>query len=395
MLKKLSYLIFLFAGLISFGQEYPILNNLTNSSTALPLDATITWSAVNQINGTIDAHSATILEWTAISGGAGYKESIENISSNNDIIDEMVFLENTTGELNLPANSTLYIATTPLNTIRDTVGHTQVAFKAILACDHTINSVNDFYFCDHDFDSFAEFNIDLIALESQLIGNQSGLTVTYHNAGGDLIDFETQYAVNQRTIRARATNSEGCYKETSFKLIVVAPPIANNLNNAEECQSYTLPSLDQNNQYFTQMGGRGNILKEGDVITSSQSIYIYISRGNCSNESSFRITIDQTICEEPKVESSIIFPKFFTPNGDGINDFWQFIPPLENAKIADIVKGNISIFDRYGRLIVQIDPKSRGWDGSYKGEPVPSSDYWFTAVSFDRQEIKGHFALKR
>jgi len=89
------------------------------------------------------------------------------------------------------------------------------------------------------------------------------------------------------------------------------------------------------------------------------------------------------------------FPSFFTPNGDGINDFWQFIKPDEISDILEVVDGKISIFNRYGILLVEIDPKSRGWDGSFNGSPLPSSDYWYKAVSFDQKEIKGHFSLKR
>ncbi|MGI9551100.1 MAG: T9SS type B sorting domain-containing protein [Aurantibacter sp.] len=103
-------------------------------------------------------------------------------------------------------------------------------------------------------------------------------------------------------------------------------------------------------------------------------------------------TVSQLIERELKLED---FPNFFTPNGDGINDFWQFIAPVENAKVLEIVSGTISVFDRYGSLLVQIDPKSEGWDGSFNGKPLPSSDYWFRAVSFDKQEITGHFTLKR
>lgn len=89
------------------------------------------------------------------------------------------------------------------------------------------------------------------------------------------------------------------------------------------------------------------------------------------------------------------FPNFFTPNGDGINDFWQFIRPPEIPDILEVVKGNISIFDRYGSLVLELDPNSRGWDGSFNGKPMPSSDYWFRAVSVDQKEVKGHFSLKR
>lgn len=86
------------------------------------------------------------------------------------------------------------------------------------------------------------------------------------------------------------------------------------------------------------------------------------------------------------------FPNFFTPNGDGVNDFWQFMPPPENFEESLEV---IWVFDRYGSLLSQIDPKSTGWNGTFNGNPLPSSNYWFRAVYFDKREITGHFALKR
>lgn len=86
------------------------------------------------------------------------------------------------------------------------------------------------------------------------------------------------------------------------------------------------------------------------------------------------------------------FPAYFTPNGDGINDFWQFMPPPESGEI-NVEK--IYIFDQYGNFLVQLDPRSKGWGGTQNGRPLPSSDYWYRAISFSRKEIKGHFTLKR
>lgn len=86
------------------------------------------------------------------------------------------------------------------------------------------------------------------------------------------------------------------------------------------------------------------------------------------------------------------FPAFFTPNQDGFNDFWQFIPLPESV---DINVEYIRIFDRYGNLIKQLDPKSRGWDGSFMGKLLPESDYWYLAASFSGQVVHGHFTLKR
>jgi hypothetical protein len=46
------------------------------------------------------------------------------------------------------------------------------------------------------------------------------------------------------------------------------------------------------------------------------------------------------------------FPKFFTPNGDGINDFWQFLPPPSGVNPIQ----ELFVFDRFGNLLSQVDP---------------------------------------
>lgn len=86
------------------------------------------------------------------------------------------------------------------------------------------------------------------------------------------------------------------------------------------------------------------------------------------------------------------FPAFFTPNGDGYNDYWQYRNPNNSQEISVEV---IQIFDRYGNFIAQIDPKSLGWNGVFNGRSMPASDYWFRAVTFNNKIIRGHFALKR
>jgi gliding motility-associated-like protein len=87
------------------------------------------------------------------------------------------------------------------------------------------------------------------------------------------------------------------------------------------------------------------------------------------------------------------FPRFFTPNGDGTNDYWM-IDGLAQQHSA------IYIFDRYGKLLKQLITGSNiGWDGNYNGEPMPSSDYWFKIEYRDRfghpKEFRSHFSLKR
>lgn len=89
------------------------------------------------------------------------------------------------------------------------------------------------------------------------------------------------------------------------------------------------------------------------------------------------------------------FPKFFTPNGDFFNDEWsvQGIEVLTNP--------SVHIFDRYGKLLKQLDTGSV-WDGRFNGKDLPSSDYWFR-LDYDRDDsgvvvatsVRRHFSLVR
>ena len=89
----------------------------------------------------------------------------------------------------------------------------------------------------------------------------------------------------------------------------------------------------------------------------------------------------------------IDYPKYFTPNGDGIHDYWNVVGLNQAA-------AKLYIFDRYGKLIKQISPTDQnpGWDGTYNGEQAPSTDYWFTIDFIEnnqQKQFKSHFSLKR
>jgi gliding motility-associated-like protein len=58
----------------------------------------------------------------------------------------------------------------------------------------------------------------------------------------------------------------------------------------------------------------------------------------------------------------------------------------------------VSIFDRYGKLIQQIVPYGVGWDGTFNGNALPADDYWFV-IHFEENNtaktFRSHFSLSR
>jgi gliding motility-associated-like protein len=86
----------------------------------------------------------------------------------------------------------------------------------------------------------------------------------------------------------------------------------------------------------------------------------------------------------------IIVPKYFTPNNDGYNDVWE-VKGLINYPLSEI-----TLFDRYGKIITQLNTSNRSWDGTLNKKPLPATDYWYVLkLDNGSPEFKGHFSLKR
>ncbi|WP_264521934.1 T9SS type B sorting domain-containing protein [Flavobacterium sp. N1994] len=84
-------------------------------------------------------------------------------------------------------------------------------------------------------------------------------------------------------------------------------------------------------------------------------------------------------------------PHYFTPNGDGYNDYWN----VKGVSADFNYHSTIYIFDRFGKLLKQIGTTGLGWDGTFNGHPMPADDYWYNIQFEDGRSAKGHFTLKR
>jgi gliding motility-associated-like protein len=141
------------------------------------------------------------------------------------------------------------------------------------------------------------------------------------------------------------------------------------------------------------------------TVTGGSGDYEYILNDGPSQTSNFFTNVlqgenviivrDKNGCNDLiLIVYSLNYPPFFTPNGDGYNDTWN-ISGLENQPNAIIY-----IFDRYGKLLKMLKASDgNGWNGTYNGENLPSTDYWFKLLYAGRdgfeKEFKAHFSLKR
>ncbi len=106
--------------------------------------------------------------------------------------------------------------------------------------------------------------------------------------------------------------------------------------------------------------------------------------------------MDQNGCVvEAQIEMEFIdieIPNYFTPDGDGMNDFWI---PDNLEGFPEIL---IKIYDRYGRVVAELSYGVQGWDGTYNSKELPTGDYWYVIKlngERDDREFVGHFTLYR
>ncbi len=85
-------------------------------------------------------------------------------------------------------------------------------------------------------------------------------------------------------------------------------------------------------------------------------------------------------------------PNFFTPDGNAENETWEVV------NIEKYPSAKITIFDRYGKVLQETTGGSgyEPWDGTYNGNPMPSTDYWYEIYIHEiGKKYSGHFTLLR
>lgn len=224
-----------------------------------------------------------------------------------------------------------------------------------------------------------------VTLNAGLLGNIPASNYTYvWSKDGSIIPGETKETLDvneEGTYTVIVSTPKGC--DRTRTITVTASDIA-------RLDAVSISDLSESNTVTANVSGQGNYEYSIDLPNGPFQESNYFD--NVSPGIHDLYIHDKNGCGTVKKTIAVLgIPKFFTPNNDGHNDYWN----IKGANETINTKTQIIIYDRYGKLIKQVLASSDGWDGTFIGNPMPADDYWYTIKLEDGREAKGHFSLKR
>ncbi len=107
-------------------------------------------------------------------------------------------------------------------------------------------------------------------------------------------------------------------------------------------------------------------------IDSDLEIYV-LNNDGCEVSTKVRVLVDE-------LKPMLVIPNIFSPNNDGVNDYWFVVPNKESVKVE-----SVRIVDRWNNIVYsQIDESPNiemKWDGKFNGTDLQPGVYVYT-ISF-------------
>jgi gliding motility-associated-like protein len=180
------------------------------------------------------------------------------------------------------------------------------------------------------------------------------------------------------TYTVKVTSPENCSNTKTITVIEYKKPIIKNINVVQQTISINLANPEDYFEFSVddQNYQLSNVFY--DVPGGLQTAYVRTKNNLCPANKTTQYFI------------VLIVPAFFTPNNDLYNDVWK-VTGIENYPQAEL-----TVFDRYGKLITKRSGSEMSWDGTFNNTLLPASDYWYELkIDSNTPLFRGHFSLKR
>jgi gliding motility-associated-like protein len=204
---------------------------------------------------------------------------------------------------------------------------------------------------------FLPADLTMCAGESFIIdAGSQWLYYSWANGSADQYHATTQPGVFYVTV----TDPSGCRFSDSVKVVVDSPPTLELGANQNLCpgESITLDAGTGFNSYVWSTGQTTQTI----AVTDPRSYSVTVTFNTCT------LTDITNVGED--CPGRIFIPNVFSPNGDGLNDFFKI-------DYVNLDRLTVTVFDRWGKFLYTSNDKNFGWDGKYNNNPLPEGTYYY------------------
>ncbi|MEL6809725.1 MAG: T9SS type B sorting domain-containing protein [Bacteroidota bacterium] len=353
---------------------------------------------VSPMPGEMGVQLSPLIEWLPVDGATGYILFIGTTPFINDIVDGLIFTATSTFVIEFESNRTYFIRIIPFNEAGQAQDCEQWSFSTVPGCGPFIDPVTGEIVTLNpeitlpDVIGICENNLPTrINAPDQVDGYRWYKILP---SGDEVLLSEEPFVDISETGPYRyeiylLIDQEGviieCSSTKEFTVVSSATAVVENVLKEEDSGVFTITVI------VSGIGDYEFSLNDVEGPYSDQNVFFGLTEGT------YTVYIrDKNGCGV--IETRVIlrlpptgFPTFFSPNNDGIKDYWQYVPPRTNA----LPITTIFIYDRYGKLLSTFRSSDLGWDGTYNGELMPSSSYWYEAFTSDNRVFRGFFTLAR
>ena len=167
---------------------------------------------------------------------------------------------------------------------------------------------------------------------------------------------------------------------------------------------FTISTLSSTNVSYQWQRSLDGGLSYSDLYDSSKfsgvntSELILNNADYPDNGSLYRVILSPLAfaCSEIRISNAtllfyneLFIPNAFSPNGDGVNDFWEILG-LQNYS------GNkLEVYNRLGIKLYETNDYKNDWYGTYNGQQLPDGTYFYLLYLSEARIEKGFIFIKR
>ena len=190
-----------------------------------------------------------------------------------------------------------------------------------------------------------------------------------------------------------ATNKDSCVARDSVFINVYSLPSIDSISVSDsivfEGESIELNVVTQDDIVWADFTSSNKIQSVSAIETKCYQFEVF-NPFNCRLQDSICIQVQDVFCDD----KNIIIPNAFSPNNDGVNDFYYI-----KDEDGIIRQFKLEIFNRLGQRVFSSSDIYKKWDGTFKGKKLPPQvfDFYFESKCVGGKTLfyKGNITLIR